>query len=99
MREAAERVAGHPLNHCLIQLYRSSADYISEHADKTLDQVHGTHVVNVSFGASREMVLRSSSLSSCDPGDILQTIGALKKERVRVIPAQQNTFPLGGAQH
>ena len=48
-----------PLNHCLIQLYRSGKDLISEHADKTLDIKKGTFIVNYSSGASRVMVLRS----------------------------------------
>jgi len=46
-------------NHALIQLYRSGHDYISEHSDKTLDVRRGTSVVNMSFGATRVLVLRS----------------------------------------
>jgi len=55
----AARIAGHPLNHCLLQLYRSGQDFISEHADKTLDLVRGSSVVNVSLGARRVMRLRA----------------------------------------
>jgi nicotinamidase-related amidase len=58
VREAAERVVGHPLNHVLIQLYRDGKDYISEHSDKTLDIVRGSKIVNASFGAQRTMRLR-----------------------------------------
>ncbi|KAK9488028.1 hypothetical protein V1527DRAFT_402908 [Lipomyces starkeyi] len=48
----------HPVNHVLIQLYRNGEDYISEHADKTVDIVSGSKIVNFSLGAERRMVLR-----------------------------------------
>lgn len=59
IRKQAEKIVGHPLNHVLIQLYRSGNDYISEHSDKTLDIVRGSSIVNVSFGAQRTMRLRT----------------------------------------
>jgi nicotinamidase-related amidase/alkylated DNA repair dioxygenase AlkB len=59
VRKAAEAVIDHPLNHALIQLYRSGTDYISEHSDKTLDIAEGSNIVNVSFGAQRTMRLRT----------------------------------------
>lgn len=59
VRRAAELAVGHPLNHVLIQLYRSGTDFISEHSDKTLDIVPGSNIVNVSFGAQRTMRLRT----------------------------------------
>lgn len=59
VRKAAEKAVGHPLNHVLIQLYRSGQDFISEHSDKTLDIVPGSNIVNVSFGAQRTMRLRT----------------------------------------
>jgi len=46
------------LNHCLIQLYRNGNDYISEHADKTLDLHPNSVICNYSVGATRKMVLR-----------------------------------------
>jgi len=49
----------HPVNHVLIQYYRSGKDYISEHSDKTIDVVRGTNIVNVSLGAQRVMTLRT----------------------------------------
>ncbi|KAF1831547.1 hypothetical protein BDW02DRAFT_531736, partial [Decorospora gaudefroyi] len=58
IRKQAEKLCGHPLNHVLIQLYRSGNDFISEHSDKTLDIVKGSSIVNVSFGAQRTMRLR-----------------------------------------
>lgn len=59
VRKAAEELVGHKLNHTLIQLYRGGTDYISEHSDKTLDIVHGSCIVNMSFGAKRTMRLRT----------------------------------------
>ncbi|RMZ79608.1 hypothetical protein DV737_g3313, partial [Chaetothyriales sp. CBS 132003] len=49
IRTAAEEVVGHPLNHVLIQRYRSGEDSISEHSDKSLDIVRGSKIVNVIF--------------------------------------------------
>ncbi|CAK7268699.1 hypothetical protein SEPCBS119000_003194 [Sporothrix epigloea] len=54
-----EKIVGHPLNHVLIQYYRSGNDYISEHSDKTLDIVPGSYVCNMSLGAERTMVFRT----------------------------------------
>ncbi|KAI0320242.1 hypothetical protein OF83DRAFT_631299 [Amylostereum chailletii] len=59
IRAHVERTLGHPVNHALIQLYRSGADYISEHSDKTIDVVHGAQIANVSLGAQRTMTLRT----------------------------------------
>lgn len=59
VRKAAETQVGHPLNHVLIQLYRSGNDLITEHSDKTLDIAAGSNIVNVSFGAQRTMRLRT----------------------------------------
>jgi hypothetical protein len=58
IRRATEERAGHPLNHCLLQLYRNGRDWISEHSDKTLDLVRPSFIVNVSLGRTRTMVLR-----------------------------------------
>ncbi|KAJ8520791.1 hypothetical protein ONZ45_g2431 [Pleurotus djamor] len=46
------------INHVLIQHYRSGADYISEHSDKTIDILPGSVIINVSLGSERVMVLR-----------------------------------------
>lgn len=59
VKREAEKKVGHPLNHVLIQLYRSGHDHISEHSDKTLDIVSGSKIVNASFGAQRTMRLRT----------------------------------------
>ncbi|KAI6141588.1 hypothetical protein BKA82DRAFT_1004830 [Pisolithus tinctorius] len=58
IREHVQKVLKHPVNHVLIQHYRSGADYISEHSDKTIDVVRGSKIVNVSLGAQRVMTLR-----------------------------------------
>lgn len=58
IREHVENALGHPVNHVLIQHYRSGADYISEHSDKTIDVMRGSKIVNVSLGAQRVMTLR-----------------------------------------
>jgi nicotinamidase-related amidase/alkylated DNA repair dioxygenase AlkB len=59
IRQEVERRIGHPLNHCLIQLYRNGRDFIGEHADKTLDVMRPSFIVNVSLGATRSMIFRS----------------------------------------
>ncbi|KAG6897859.1 hypothetical protein C0992_009997 [Termitomyces sp. T32_za158] len=56
--EVKWNVLNHPVNHVLIQHYRSGRDYISEHSDKTIDVVRGSNIVNVSIGAQRVMTLR-----------------------------------------
>ncbi|KZP10304.1 hypothetical protein FIBSPDRAFT_938095 [Athelia psychrophila] len=58
IREHVQGILAHPVNHVLIQHYRSGTDYISEHSDKTIDVVRGTKIVNVSLGAQRTMTLR-----------------------------------------
>ncbi|CAK5277751.1 unnamed protein product [Mycena citricolor] len=58
IRQYVEQAVKHPVNHVLIQLYRTGADYISEHSDKTIDVVKGSKIVNVSLGAQRTMTLR-----------------------------------------
>lgn len=58
IRDHVQKVLKHPVNHVLIQHYRSGADYISEHSDKTIDVVRGSNIVNVSLGAQRVMTLR-----------------------------------------
>ncbi|KZT72095.1 hypothetical protein DAEQUDRAFT_664693 [Daedalea quercina L-15889] len=59
IRQHVERAVHHPVNHVLIQHYRTGADYISEHSDKTIDVVRGSKIVNVSLGAQRVMTLRT----------------------------------------
>jgi nicotinamidase-related amidase/alkylated DNA repair dioxygenase AlkB len=58
IRQEVESRIGHPLNHCLIQLYRNGRDWIGKHADKTLDVMRPSYIVNVSIGTTRTMVFR-----------------------------------------
>uniref|UniRef100_A0A0W0EVE0 Fe2OG dioxygenase domain-containing protein n=1 Tax=Moniliophthora roreri TaxID=221103 RepID=A0A0W0EVE0_MONRR len=58
IRDRVQELVEHPLNHVLIQHYRSGKDYISEHSDKTIDTVRGSSIINVSLGAQRVMTLR-----------------------------------------
>lgn len=46
-------------NHVLIQKYRDGADFISEHADKTLDIAPDSVIANYSLGSERVLTLRS----------------------------------------
>jgi alkylated DNA repair dioxygenase AlkB len=62
IKAETEKHLGHPLNHVLIQYYRTGNDYISEHSDKTLDIVPKSFIANVSLGAERTMVLRTKRL-------------------------------------
>ncbi|KAF2674140.1 hypothetical protein BT63DRAFT_430755 [Microthyrium microscopicum] len=73
VKNAAEAVIGHSLNHVLIQLYRDGKDHITEHSDKTLDIVRGSKIVNASFGARRTMRLRRKRKSSAEPRDPRET--------------------------
>ncbi|KAK5659072.1 hypothetical protein OQA88_1161 [Cercophora sp. LCS_1] len=59
IKSEIEAHLGHPLNHVLIQHYRTGNDYISEHSDKTIDVVRGSYIANVSLGAERTMTFRT----------------------------------------
>ncbi|KAJ8606945.1 hypothetical protein MRB53_040610 [Persea americana] len=91
IKDYVEQVVGHPVNHVLIQLYRTGQDFISEHSDKTLDIVRGSSIANVSIGAERTMRLRTKK--SRAPDDPFKG----NSERVtQVIPMPHgSTFVLG----
>ena len=57
-RDTYKKVLNFPVNHVLIQHYRSGADYISDHSDKTIDVIRNSSIANVSLGAQRIMTLR-----------------------------------------
>ena len=61
IRRSVQARIGLCANHALIQLYRTSEDNISEHADKTLDIKIGSAICNASFGATRVLTLRTKS--------------------------------------
>jgi nicotinamidase-related amidase/alkylated DNA repair dioxygenase AlkB len=99
VKEAAEKVVGHPLNHVLIQLYRDGKDYISEHSDKTLDIVRGSKIVNASFGAKRTMRLRRKRKPKyLDRGEKSETVSgeaAEQRESQRIPMPHNSLFVLG----
>jgi nicotinamidase-related amidase/alkylated DNA repair dioxygenase AlkB len=77
IRQEVERRIGHPLNHCLIQLYRNGRDFIGEHADKTLDVMRPSFIVNVSLGATRSMIFRSKTAKGAVPQKLPLPHGSL----------------------
>jgi nicotinamidase-related amidase/alkylated DNA repair dioxygenase AlkB len=96
IRKQAEKLVGHPLNHVLIQLYRSGNDYISEHSDKTLDIVKGSFIVNVSFGAQRTMRLRTKRPAKpTDDKDDDDKETTTQRETQRVAMPHNSMFVLG----
>jgi hypothetical protein len=72
----------HPVNHVLIQLYRSGNDYISEHSDKTVDVARGSLIVNVSLGAQRVMTLRTKKDAAMASSDNTDETGKRNIQRV-----------------
>jgi nicotinamidase-related amidase/alkylated DNA repair dioxygenase AlkB len=77
IRREVERRIGHPLNHCLIQLYRNGRDFIGEHADKTLDVMRPSFIVNVSLGDMRSMIFRSKTEKGAVPQKLPLPHGSL----------------------
>jgi nicotinamidase-related amidase/alkylated DNA repair dioxygenase AlkB len=77
IRQEVEQSIGHPLNHCLIQLYRNGRDFIGEHADKTLDVMRPSAIVNVSIGATRSMIFRSKQQKGLVPQKLPLPHGSL----------------------
>lgn len=73
IRKRVEEILNHPVNHVLIQHYRTGADYISEHSDKTIDVVQGSKIVNVSLGAQRVMTLRTKKDAVLNQTDVERT--------------------------
>lgn len=92
IKEHAEQAVGHSLNHVLIQYYRSGADYISEHSDKTIDIVRGTKIVNVSLGAQRAMTLRRKK-DLCISSDAEDFVGDRNNSHPRA-PRERQRAPL-----
>ncbi|KAK5045238.1 hypothetical protein LTR84_009344 [Exophiala bonariae] len=93
IRKAAESIVKHPLNHALIQWYRTSEDNISEHSDKSLDIVRGSMIVNFSLGARRTMILRTKKSSVNSAGE--QTGGETFRPSQRIHLTHNSLFVLG----
>ncbi|KAL7572730.1 hypothetical protein ACA910_009000 [Epithemia clementina (nom. ined.)] len=89
LRDLVQGLTGQQINHALIQMYRNGDDYISEHADKTLDVVRGSTIFNLSLGATRTMVLRSKR----EQGHGVKT--AMPREATRVALHHGSLFGLG----
>ena len=88
IREHVQRVINHPVNHVLIQFYRTGADYISEHSDKTIDVVRGSRIVNISIGAQRVMTLRMKK----DRAQLLVAQGEAFRRPVQRFPLPHNSM-------
>lgn len=95
VREQVEKIVKHPVNHVLIQLYRSGADYISEHSDKSLDIVRGSNIANVSFGAQRTMRLRTKRSEKDTNGKTDELSKDLQRSTQRVHMPHNSMFILG----
>ncbi|KAL6074063.1 Fe2OG dioxygenase domain-containing protein [Balamuthia mandrillaris] len=104
LRQAVERhlqeqepARSHPLNHVLIQLYRDATDFISEHADKTLDVLRGSPILNLSLGASRVMELRpkQGNEEEEDKEEGEDGEGAQMLQRQRITLPHNSLFVLG----
>ncbi|KAI0354516.1 hypothetical protein OH77DRAFT_1426110 [Trametes cingulata] len=93
IRQHVEEALHEPVNHVLIQHYRSGADYISEHSDKTIDVVRGSKIVNVSLGAQRVMTLRTKKDALADPqADLDAPDSSSKKRTVQRVPLPHNSM-------
>ena len=79
---------GAPVNHALIQLYRGGDDYISEHADKTLDVRRGSSIVSVSFGATRQFILRPKK-------GLAEATKGRARDKLRIDLPHNSMFSLG----
>ncbi|KAJ7443006.1 hypothetical protein FB451DRAFT_1296545 [Mycena latifolia] len=91
IRQHVQKILNHPVNHVLIQFYRTGTDYISEHSDKTIDVVRGSNIVNVSLGAQRTMTLRMKK----DRAQALQPESeSLAGDDVRPAPRPTQRIPL-----
>lgn len=81
--------AGKEFNHVLVQWYRDGQDLITEHSDKTLDINPGTPIVNVTFGGTRVMTLRTKEKYESKRG--------LERRSERVELGDGSMFVLGEA--
>ena len=88
IREHVQRVINHPVNHVLIQFYRTGADFISEHSDKTIDVVRGSRIVNISIGAQRTMTLRMKK----DRAQLLMAQGEAFRRPTQRFPLPHNSM-------
>ncbi|KAJ4417265.1 hypothetical protein N0V82_006298 [Gnomoniopsis sp. IMI 355080] len=102
IRGHVERQLGHPVNHVLIQCYRNSSDYISEHSDKTLDIFRWSYIANVSIGAMRTMVFRTkrgdkknSLLDAGHSSDSSTRLEAIDRAATKPVDILKDLQPVG----
>jgi hypothetical protein len=62
IRKTLEEKLDCKLNHAILQCYKDGKDFISEHADKTLDVSHDSLIVNYTAGETRILKLRSKDM-------------------------------------
>lgn len=78
------------LNHAIIQCYRDGNDHITEHADKTIDVVPRSLIVNYSVGASRIMKFRAKEAREQNNYDIVDM--ELSNDSLCVLDLETNRF-------
>jgi hypothetical protein len=71
IKKTIEDKYGFYFNHVLVQLYRNGLDHIQQHSDKTLDIVKDSVIVNVSFGVTRKLTLKSKFCDILGNKDII----------------------------
>lgn len=90
-----ERETGVHFNSCLLNYYRNGDDYVSWHADNEKLYGNNSTIASVSFGASREFVLRCREdpkriLSySLGDGDLLVMAGTTQKHWLHTVPKRK----------
>ena len=89
LRDCVQACTGQVINHALIQMYRNGDDYISEHADKTIDVQRDSAIFNLSLGATRTLMLRPKR----EQAHGAKT--ALPREAIRVPLHHGSLFGLG----
>jgi len=91
IRLALETKLGCKLNHAILQCYRDGKDYISEHADKTLDVAKNSVIVNYTAGATRVLKLRSKQKYTSQPEQLYDVKNIeLKNDSAFVLDMETN---------
>lgn len=57
--DMAKEEIGDDFNHCVVTLFRNKDDSLGMHKDKLLDLTDKTHILSISFGATRPIVFKS----------------------------------------
>ena len=92
IKERIEHLLGQTFNHCIIQLYKDGKDFIGPHADKSIDIIHDSVIVNYSVGADRIMKFRSKRpLLETDKKYDIHTF-TLENNSLLVMPLSVNKY-------